>query len=232
MVEIVAAIKSEKSLFLVFNLCIIKVNIEKERKNMKLEKRQIGVHLINWVSAGLLFILFFFKSLMGESIWSLAESNSMIFVLLILPLVLAGLGFVKIIDDKIIHLGWIILSSMTLVMLFFMQQLASSFGSLSQMLGGGSGVGFTFYLILLIYLILLVYNSMAILDKADKIQRSLGEKTGPTLSSLGSKAKEMGSNIKEKASDLRQDANDVEAKPHLESEPRTVEIKPEDPVDN
>lgn len=186
---------------------------------MQLTKKQIGTHLINWVGTVLILLFSFFPIFNGENMWSMSGDNSTFLLIIVVPLILTGLSLFLKGRDLGLHLAWVIFTSMVVTYLLFMHQIVDAFGSLGSMFGRqNDAVSFTFYLMYIVLLALLVYNSMAILGKVNKLQATLGEKTGPTLSNLGSKAKEMTENIKEKT---------VEKK--TETEPEVVVEEPEQP---
>ncbi len=203
---------------------------------MNITKKQIGVHLINWIIAVALFILFFINFFGDLSVWDMASEISFLFILLILPLVLAGLGLVKTINDKYIHLGWVIISAMTIGILMMVTTIMSTLGSFGSVFGYGRvSLGFVFWLIMILYLSALVYNSLALLGKADDLQKTLGEKTGPTLNNLKEKTKNLQKKpVSENQKDTRvrreSEIEVEETTPHLEVAPHEEEIKPDSEI--
>lgn len=200
---------------------------------MSITKKQLGAHLINWIIAGVLFILFFIHSVGNQSMWDIAADNSFLFILLILPMVLAGVSLIKLIKDKIIHLGWVIVSSMTIGILIMINTIASSFGDLSSFFGyEGNNVGFLFWLIILLYIVALVYNSLALIGRADRLQKTLGEKSGPTLNNLKERTKRL--QVKPETEDQKEtrisgesEFEKEETKTHYQTPPHKDEVKPE-----
>lgn len=193
---------------------------------MQLTKKQIGTHLINWVGTVLILLFSFFPIFNGENMWSMSGDNSTFLLIIVVPLILTGLSLFLKGRDLGLHLAWVIFTSMVVTYLLFMHQIVDAFGSLGSMFGRqNNAVSFTFYLMYIVLLALLVYNAMAILGKADKLQAVLGEKTGPTLNNLGSKAKEMTENIKEKTVEKK---TETEPEVVVEDEVLVVE-EPEQP---
>lgn len=149
---------------------------------MKLTKERIGIHAINWISAILLLILFFFKAVGGESLWAFANESPSFFIILLLPLILVGLSLFKEKYDLEIHLSWVILSSMTIAILLVLNSVVSSFASFGSMLGDDSlKPTVVFYLIMILYIITLVYNSAVILKKATSIQNKVADTLNPLI---------------------------------------------------